>query len=92
MAMLIAEDLLLLLLDDESGKLTNATYLDSSLGGALLVAAGLAINRWSVGTLLADDGRIDNRLYLGAILAFQFVLAAAIQLPGEYVKSVRNSN
>jgi hypothetical protein len=41
MAMLIAEDLLLLLLDDESGKLTNATYLDAGLGGALLVELAL---------------------------------------------------
>ena len=39
--MLIAEDLLLLLLDDESGKLTNTTYLDAGLGGALLVELAL---------------------------------------------------
>jgi hypothetical protein len=39
--MLIAEDLLLLLLDDESGKLTNATYLDTGIGGALLVELAL---------------------------------------------------
>ncbi len=42
MATLIAEDLLLLLLDDESGKLTNATFLDAGLGGALLVELALA--------------------------------------------------
>jgi hypothetical protein len=41
MAMLIAEDLLLLLLDDESGKLTNSTYLDTGIGGALLVELAL---------------------------------------------------
>ena len=41
MATLIAEDLLLLLLDDESGKLTNATYLDTGIGGALLVELAL---------------------------------------------------
>ncbi len=41
MAMLIAEDLLLLLLDDESGKLTNTTYLDTGIGGALLVELAL---------------------------------------------------
>jgi hypothetical protein len=41
MATLIAEDLLLLLLDDESGKLTNATFLDAGLGGALLVELAL---------------------------------------------------
>jgi Golgi phosphoprotein 3 (GPP34) len=39
--MLIAEDLLLLLLDDESGKLTNSTYLDTGIGGALLVELAL---------------------------------------------------
>jgi len=39
--MLIAEDLLLLLLDDESGRTTNATYLDPGLGGALLVELAL---------------------------------------------------
>ncbi|SDR77042.1 Golgi phosphoprotein 3 (GPP34) [Nocardioides scoriae] len=38
---LIAEDLLLLLLDDESGKLSHATYLDVGLGGALLVDLAL---------------------------------------------------
>lgn len=38
---LIAEDLLLLLLDDESGRLTNATYLDTGLGGAFLVDLAL---------------------------------------------------
>ena len=41
MATLIAEDLLLLLLDDDSGKLTNATYLDTGIGGALLVELAL---------------------------------------------------
>jgi hypothetical protein len=39
--MLIAEELLLLLLDDESGKLTHATYLDAGIGGALLVELAL---------------------------------------------------
>ena len=38
---LIAEDLLLLLLDDESGRLTHATYLDTGLGGAILVDLAL---------------------------------------------------
>lgn len=37
MTTLIAEDLLLLLLEDDSGKLTNTTYLDVGIGGALLV-------------------------------------------------------
>ena len=41
MAMLIAEDLLLLVLDDESGKLTNTTYLDTGIGGTLLVELAL---------------------------------------------------
>jgi len=39
--MLIAEDLLLLLLDDDSGKLTHASYLDTAVGGALLVELAL---------------------------------------------------
>src|SRR6476661_2888913 len=39
--MLIAEDLLLLLLDDETGKLTNTSYLDTGIGGALLVELAL---------------------------------------------------
>jgi hypothetical protein len=38
---LIAEDVLLLLLDDESGKLTERTYLDVALGGALLTDLAL---------------------------------------------------
>jgi hypothetical protein len=42
MDLLIAEDLLLLLLDDETGKLTGATYLDAGIGGALLVELALA--------------------------------------------------
>lgn len=39
--MLIAEDLLLLLLDDDSGKLTGTTFLDTGIGGALLVELAL---------------------------------------------------
>ncbi len=42
MTNLIAEDLVLLLLDDESGKLEHATYLDTGIGGALLVELALA--------------------------------------------------
>jgi hypothetical protein len=38
---LIAEDLLLLLIEDESGRLENATYLDTGIGGALLVELAL---------------------------------------------------
>ena len=37
MESLIAEDLLLVLLDPESGKLRHTTYLDAGLGGALLM-------------------------------------------------------
>lgn len=44
MSTLIAEDLVLLLLDDESGKLRNATYLDTGIGGALLVELALLGN------------------------------------------------
>ncbi len=39
---LIAEDLLLLLLDDEKGTLAASSYLQSALGGALLVELALA--------------------------------------------------
>lgn len=39
---LLAEDLLLLLLDDESGKLRGTGYLDAALGGALLAELALA--------------------------------------------------
>ena len=42
MTTLIAEDLLLLLLDDESGKLTATTYLDTGIGGAVLVELAMA--------------------------------------------------
>ena len=42
MTTLIAEDLVLLLLDDESGKLTNTSHLDTGIGGALLVELALA--------------------------------------------------
>ncbi|WP_121251980.1 GOLPH3/VPS74 family protein [Nocardioides ferulae] len=39
---LIAEDLLLLLLDDDSGALTASTYAQPALGGALLVELAMA--------------------------------------------------
>lgn len=39
--MLIAEDLLLLLLDEESRKLTKTRYMEECLGGALLVELAL---------------------------------------------------
>lgn len=39
--LLVAEDLLLLLLDDDSGRLTHASYLDTGLGGAHLVDLAL---------------------------------------------------
>ncbi|MFC6342189.1 GPP34 family phosphoprotein, partial [Nocardioides hankookensis] len=42
MVTLIAEDLLLLLLDDESGKLTGTSYPQPALGGALLIELALS--------------------------------------------------
>jgi hypothetical protein len=39
---LIAEDLLLLLLDDDSGRLTGTSYPQPTLGGALLVELAIA--------------------------------------------------
>ena len=41
MVTLIAEDLLLLLLDDDSGKLTGTAYPQPALGGALLIELAL---------------------------------------------------
>ncbi len=41
MATLIAEDLLLLMLDDASGKLTGTSYPQPALGGALLIELAL---------------------------------------------------
>ncbi len=38
---LIAEDLLLLLLDDSSGKLSGTSYLETGIGGAVLVELAL---------------------------------------------------
>ena len=40
--LILAEDLLLLLLDDDSGKMTNSTFLDIGIGGALLIDLALA--------------------------------------------------
>jgi hypothetical protein len=42
MTTLIAEDLLLLMLDDDSGRLEGATYLDTGIGGAVLVELAMA--------------------------------------------------
>ena len=53
MTNLIAEDLVLLLLDDESGKLEHATYLDTGIGGALLVELALSENV----SVVKDGGR-----------------------------------
>ena len=41
MGMLIAEDLLLLLLDDEKGTLSGTSYADTALGGAVLTDLAL---------------------------------------------------
>lgn len=41
MSTLIAEDLLLLLLDDQTGKLVQTSYVDTALGGAVLVELAL---------------------------------------------------
>ncbi len=42
MSLLIADDLLLLLLDDETGKLSGTSYVDVGLGGAVLVELALS--------------------------------------------------
>jgi hypothetical protein len=68
MTTLIAEDLVLLLLDDESGKLRNATHLDTGIGGALLVELALAGNvevveaegRWSRARVVPTDAPVPS--------------------------------
>jgi hypothetical protein len=42
MATLLAEDLLLLLLDDQKGTLTGSAYPQTALGGAVLIELALA--------------------------------------------------
>lgn len=57
MTTLIAEELLLLLLDDEKGSLRHASYLDTAIGGSLLVELALGghveaeeqRSRWGMG-------------------------------------------
>ena len=44
MTHLIAEDLVLLLLDDRSGRFKNATFLDTGIGGALMIELALRGN------------------------------------------------
>ncbi len=41
--------------------------------GVLLVLAAVAVNKWSVGRLLARDQSVDSILFLTAIVAFQVV-------------------
>ena len=64
MATLIAEDLLLLLLDDESGALSHSDKIQPLLGGALLLELALAerievaekTGRWSSSKVAVLDG------------------------------------
>ncbi len=64
MATLIAEDLLLLLLDDESGALSHSDKIQPLLGGALLLELALAerievagkTGRWSTSKVAVLDG------------------------------------
>jgi hypothetical protein len=75
--MLIAEDLLLLLLDDESGKLTNASYLDTAVGGALLLELALTgtvevvkgSGMWARARVVATDSQPPTDETLAAALA-----------------------
>ncbi len=65
MVTLIAEDLLLLLLDDDSGKLTGTAYPQTALGGALLIELALTgaveveekVKAWSSTKVHAVDDR-----------------------------------
>jgi hypothetical protein len=71
MDMLLAEDLLLLLLDDDSGKLTGTSHLDAGIGGALLVE-------------LALDGFVEVRKGAG-MLARAKVVATDVPAPADPV-------
>ncbi len=61
---LVAEDLLLLLLEDDSGKLRHASFLEVGVGGALLVELALAgsvvvqepPSRWSKARVVPAPG------------------------------------
>lgn len=79
---LIAEDLLLLIVDDESGKLTTTTYVDSVLGGALLVELALT----EVVEVVEPDSRWARakvRVRPGASLPADEVLREARNLVAE---------
>ena len=73
---LIAEDLLLLLLDDESGTLAQSDKIQPVLGGALLIELALAerievgekTRLWSTAKVAVIDGApVDDPLLLTAI-------------------------
>ncbi len=79
MPMLIAEDLLLLLLDDETGKIAASDRLTAALGGALLLELALAervevgerTSRWSSAKILVagpplGDLMLDEALSMTA--------------------------
>ena len=81
MTNLIAEDLVLLLLDDETGKLEHATYLDTGIGGALLVELALAEN---VSVVKGDGLWAQAKVHVSsASPPADPVLAEALGLVGE---------
>jgi hypothetical protein len=51
--------------------------LTTPMLGGLLLLAGLALNPWSLGRLVSPDGRIDNTVHRGMILAANALLVAA---------------
>lgn len=76
MQTLIAEDLLLLLLDDDKGTLAHSDKIQPLLGGALLIELALAerievaekTGRWSTAKVAVIDGPpVDEPLLDGAI-------------------------
>jgi hypothetical protein len=76
MQTLIAEDLLLLLLDDDAGTLNHSDKIQPLLGGALLIELALAerievaekTSRWSTARVAVVDGPpVDEPLLVAAI-------------------------
>jgi hypothetical protein len=54
-----------------------AAPMTTPLLGGLLLLAGLALNPWSLGRLLAPDGRVDNTVSRAVIVATEVLLVAA---------------
>src|SRR5688572_22003237 len=55
----------------------DARSMSTPMLGGLFLLAGLALNPWSMGRLLAPDGKVDNDYYRAVILAIEVLLLAA---------------